>query len=71
MNLLSTAIMVKRFENSDFELHSVDFLVDRLSLYSATKAYHADLVGRFGSQCMDIMRPRRRFSWVNNSGSSR
>ena len=49
MNLLSTAILTTRSDNNDFDIHSVDFLVDGVPLYSATNAHHASLAGRFSS----------------------
>jgi hypothetical protein len=47
MNRLSAAILTTRSDNNAFDIHSVDFLVDGVSLYSLTNAHHASLAGRF------------------------
>lgn len=49
MNVLSAAILTTRSDNNAFDIHSVDFLVDGVSLYSLTKAHHASLAGSFSS----------------------
>jgi hypothetical protein len=49
MNRLSAAILTTRSDDDKFDIYSVDFLVDGVSLYSLTNAHHASLAGRFSS----------------------